>query len=106
MSGHAHPDELTDVDRHRVGLCVLHCPVCAREEADKTRATELAALRIRAEELVEVVRELMGALKGLGYEDDIEGMVYCDHAAPPCNRCNAARAALSHAEKVYGGGDK
>jgi hypothetical protein len=41
----------------------------------------------------ERTRELKAALRGL--ESRYEPGVFCDHAAAPCHRCDAARAALA-----------
>ena len=45
--------------------------------------------------LKDVVADLVAALKGL--ESRYDPGVFCDHAAAPCDRCDAAVAALKKA---------
>jgi len=44
------------------------------------------------------------ALNGIKYCDAIEGDVFCEHAAPPCHKCDNCRAALA-AIREMGVGD-
>lgn len=46
--------------------------------------------------LIAAAPELLEALKGL--ESRHEPGVFCDHAAAPCDRCDAARVAIAKAE--------
>jgi len=71
------------------GLCP-HCgATCMGDEIDKL----FAALRLCEK-----------ALNGLLYRDPIDGDVFCDHAAPPCHKCDNCRAALA-AIREMGVGD-
>ena len=46
--------------------------------------------------LIAAAPDLLAALKGL--ESRHEPGVFCDHAAAPCERCDAARDAIAKAE--------
>lgn len=50
MSGHVHPDELTELERHNVNLCSgRFCQYCQEKEYNETRETAVQDLVVALE---------------------------------------------------------
>lgn len=65
---------------------------CAADDAESVEATKADA------KLIAAAPDLATALEGL--QSRYEPGVFCDHAAAPCGRCDAATAALRKAGRL------
>ena len=83
-------------------LCVLPHQVCCLYSMAGPLPDGKCGPILAAERLARVNADLLAALTGLRYRPDMtepqpQPDRYCDHAAEPCPRCEAARAAIAEA---------
>lgn len=66
VSGHMHPDELTELQRHSVGLCIKQvCWYCNEARLAEVRMNEFTGLRRDRDAMAELARQAEAEAKTL-----------------------------------------